>query len=47
MVTAPLNKEAVTLNGIGFSGHTEYIAELCGATDRACCWRASGWRPST
>jgi 4-hydroxythreonine-4-phosphate dehydrogenase len=33
MVTAPLNKEAVTLNGIGFSGHTEYIAELCGATE--------------
>lgn len=30
MVTAPLNKEAVTLNGISFSGHTEYIAELCG-----------------
>jgi 4-hydroxythreonine-4-phosphate dehydrogenase len=33
MVTAPINKEAVTLNGIGFSGHTEYIAELCGATE--------------
>jgi 4-phospho-D-threonate 3-dehydrogenase / 4-phospho-D-erythronate 3-dehydrogenase len=33
MVTAPLNKEAVTLNGIAFSGHTEYIAELCGATE--------------
>ncbi|HEX4155143.1 MAG TPA: 4-hydroxythreonine-4-phosphate dehydrogenase PdxA [Acidobacteriaceae bacterium] len=33
MVTAPLNKEAVTLNGIPFSGHTEYIAELCGAND--------------
>jgi 4-phospho-D-threonate 3-dehydrogenase / 4-phospho-D-erythronate 3-dehydrogenase len=33
MVTAPLNKEAVTLNGIRFSGHTEYIAELCGASD--------------
>jgi len=33
MVTAPLNKEAVTLNGVGFSGHTEYIAELCGATE--------------
>ena len=33
MVTAPLNKEAVTLNGIPFSGHTEYIAELCGARD--------------
>jgi 4-hydroxythreonine-4-phosphate dehydrogenase len=30
MVTAPLNKEAVTLNGMAFSGHTEYIAELCG-----------------
>jgi 4-hydroxythreonine-4-phosphate dehydrogenase len=30
MVTAPLNKEAVTLNGMQFSGHTEYIAELCG-----------------
>lgn len=33
MVTAPLNKEAVTLNGISFSGHTEYIAELCGNND--------------
>jgi 4-hydroxythreonine-4-phosphate dehydrogenase len=33
MVTAPLNKEAVTLSGRQFSGHTEYIAELCGATD--------------
>jgi 4-hydroxy-L-threonine phosphate dehydrogenase PdxA len=30
MVTAPLNKEAVTLSGRRFSGHTEYIAELCG-----------------
>ena len=33
MVTAPLNKEAVALNGTPFSGHTEYIAELCGATE--------------
>jgi 4-hydroxythreonine-4-phosphate dehydrogenase len=33
MVTAPLNKEAVTLSGMHFSGHTEYIAELCNATD--------------
>src|SRR5579875_544028 len=33
MVTAPLNKEAVTLTGRPFSGHTEYIAELCGATE--------------
>ncbi|MBZ5620298.1 MAG: 4-hydroxythreonine-4-phosphate dehydrogenase PdxA [Acidobacteriia bacterium] len=33
MVTAPLNKEAVTLTGMPFSGHTEYIAELCGAAE--------------
>ena len=33
MVTAPLNKEAVTLSGLKFSGHTEYIAELCGVKD--------------
>jgi 4-hydroxythreonine-4-phosphate dehydrogenase len=33
MVTAPLNKEAVTLSGRSFSGHTEYIAGLCGASE--------------
>ncbi len=33
MVTAPLNKEAVTFSGRAFSGHTEYIAELTGATE--------------
>jgi 4-hydroxythreonine-4-phosphate dehydrogenase len=33
MVTAPVNKEAVTLSGRPFSGHTEYIAQLCGATE--------------
>jgi 4-phospho-D-threonate 3-dehydrogenase / 4-phospho-D-erythronate 3-dehydrogenase len=33
MVTAPLNKEAVSLSGRPFSGHTEYIAELCGAEE--------------
>jgi len=33
MVTAPLNKEAVTLSGMEFSGHTEYIAELCGSSE--------------
>ena len=33
MVTAPLNKEAVSMSGQRFSGHTEYIAELCGAKD--------------
>jgi 4-hydroxythreonine-4-phosphate dehydrogenase len=33
MVTAPINKEAVTLSGRPFSGHTEYIAALCGASE--------------
>lgn len=33
MVTAPLHKEAVALSGMPFTGHTEYIAELCGASD--------------
>ncbi len=33
MVTAPLNKEAVTMSGMQFTGHTEYIAQLCGATE--------------
>jgi len=33
MVTAPLNKEAVTISGQAFSGHTEYIAELTGAPE--------------
>lgn len=33
MVTAPLHKEAVALSGLPFTGHTEYIAELCGASD--------------
>jgi 4-hydroxythreonine-4-phosphate dehydrogenase len=33
MVTAPVNKEAVTLSGEEFTGHTEYIASLCGASE--------------
>ncbi len=33
IVTAPLNKEAVALSGEPFSGHTEYIARLCGAKE--------------
>ncbi len=33
IVTAPLNKEAVALNGIPFTGHTEFIAERCGAPE--------------
>ena len=33
LVTAPVNKEAVTLSGQPFTGHTEFIAELCGVND--------------
>ena len=33
MVTAPLNKEAVSLTGQSFSGHTEFIADLSGAAE--------------
>jgi 4-phospho-D-threonate 3-dehydrogenase / 4-phospho-D-erythronate 3-dehydrogenase len=33
MVTAPLNKEAVSMTGKAFQGHTEFIAELCGAKE--------------
>jgi 4-hydroxythreonine-4-phosphate dehydrogenase len=33
MVTAPLNKEAVSLSGRAFSGHTEYIAEITGSPE--------------
>ena len=33
MVTGPINKYAVEQAGIPFSGHTEYIAELCGTRD--------------
>ncbi len=29
MVTAPVNKEIINSAGIRFSGHTEYLAELC------------------
>jgi 4-hydroxythreonine-4-phosphate dehydrogenase len=33
LTTAPVNKEAVTLAGEQFSGHTEYIAALCGVEE--------------
>jgi 4-phospho-D-threonate 3-dehydrogenase / 4-phospho-D-erythronate 3-dehydrogenase len=33
LVTAPVNKEAISLTGAEFSGHTEFIAKLCGATE--------------
>lgn len=35
IVTAPLNKAAVNLAGIPFTGHTELIAELCAVRDYA------------
>ena len=35
LVTAPMNKYSVNLAGIPFTGHTERIAELCGASDFA------------
>ena len=35
LVTAPMNKYSVNLAGIGFTGHTERIAGLCGAPDFA------------
>ena len=35
IVTAPVNKYAVTLSGIEFTGHTELVAELCGVKDFA------------
>ncbi len=33
MVTGPLSKYAVTLSGQAFTGHTEFIAERCGAAE--------------
>jgi 4-hydroxythreonine-4-phosphate dehydrogenase len=30
LITGPINKEVVDSAGVNFSGHTEYIAELCG-----------------
>jgi 4-hydroxythreonine-4-phosphate dehydrogenase len=33
MVTAPVNKEAVNLTEQKFSGHTEFIGELCGVSE--------------
>ena len=33
MATAPLSKEAVVLAGEEFTGHTEFIAKLCGVSD--------------
>ena len=44
MVTAPVNKAAVNLAGIPFTGHTELIAELCGTDDFAMMQSAGNLR---
>lgn len=44
MVTAPVNKAAVCLNGIPFSGHTELVAEICGTKDFAMMQSAGSLR---
>jgi 4-hydroxythreonine-4-phosphate dehydrogenase len=35
IVTAPLNKAAMALAGVGYPGHTEILADRCGVTDFA------------
>ena len=44
IVTAPINKAAVNLNGISFSGHTELLAEICGVKDFAMMQSAGNLR---
>ncbi|MEA4862596.1 MAG: 4-hydroxythreonine-4-phosphate dehydrogenase PdxA [Victivallaceae bacterium] len=44
MVTAPMNKLAVNLAGIPFTGHTERIAELCGIKNFAMMQSAGDFR---
>ena len=42
LVTAPVNKEALHLAGVGFSGHTELLAHLTRATDPCMAFYADG-----
>lgn len=44
IVTAPVNKAAVNLAGIPFTGHTELIAELCGTKSFAMMQSAGNLR---
>lgn len=44
LVTAPMNKYAVNLDGIAFTGHTERIAELCNCNDFAMMQSAGNLR---
>jgi 4-hydroxythreonine-4-phosphate dehydrogenase len=44
LVTTPMNKAAVNLAGIAFTGHTELIAERCGIHDYAMMQSAGSMR---
>lgn len=44
IVTCPMNKASVNLAGIPFTGHTEYIAELCGCESYAMMQSADNLR---
>lgn len=44
IVTCPMNKASVNLAGIPFTGHTEYIAELCGCASYAMMQSAGNLR---
>lgn len=35
VVTAPMNKASVNAGGVGFTGHTEFIAGICGVSNYA------------
>lgn len=44
IVTAPVNKAAVNLAGIPFTGHTELVAEICGTQNFAMMQSSGGLR---
>ena len=44
LVTGPVNKSVINEAGIPFSGHTEYLAELTGATNAVMMLAAGGLR---
>ena len=44
LVTAPVNKASINKSGIPFTGHTEFIAELCGTANFAMMQSAENLR---
>ncbi len=46
LVTAPLNKEALNLAGVRFTGHTEILADLTGTPDPCMMFYSPGFRVS-